>query len=61
MAEHLNTPGNRAVVVSELVEQLLPTPEIHCSNPVISKNYAYDYIFDGDNSFTTNILDIIKK
>ena len=28
---------DRAVVVAQLVEQLLPTPEVHGSNPVIVK------------------------
>ena len=32
---------SRAVVVAQLVEQLLPTPEVHDSNPVIGKFYVY--------------------
>ena len=28
---------SRAVVVAQLVERLLPTPRVHCSNPVIGK------------------------
>ena len=32
----------RAVVVAQLVEQLLPIPEVHGSNPVIGKTlYIY--------------------
>ena len=30
---------NRAVVVAQLVEQLLPTPKVRGSNPVIGKIY----------------------
>ena len=30
---------NWAVVVTQLVERLLPTPEVHCSNPVTRKIY----------------------
>ena len=37
MAEHLNIPGKRAVVVSELVEQLLLTLEVCSLTPVIDK------------------------
>ena len=29
---------SRAIVVAQLVERLLPTPEVHGSNPVIGKN-----------------------
>ena len=29
---------SRAMVVAQLVEWLLPTPEVHGSNPVIGKN-----------------------
>ena len=36
---------NWAVVVAQLVERLLPIPEVHSSNPVIGKNlFIYIYI-----------------
>ena len=33
-----------AVVAAQLVEWLLPTPEVHCSNPVISKHLYLTFI-----------------
>ena len=39
-----------AVVVAQLVERLLPIPEVHGSNPVISKN-LHVYI---EHLFTVN-------
>ena len=33
-----------AVVVAQLVERLLPTPEVHGSNPVIGKIYIEHFL-----------------
>ena len=35
-----------AVVVAQLVERLLPTSEVHGSNPVISKHLITDNCFE---------------
>ena len=34
-----------AVVVAQLVERSLPTPEVRCSNPVIGKNLFIEHLF----------------
>ena len=38
MLNNNNKLFNTAVVVAQFVEQLLPIPEVHGSNPVIGKN-----------------------
>ena len=42
---HMMFRSNRAVVVAQLVEWLLPTPEVRCLNPVISKIYMEHILF----------------
>ena len=32
---------NWGVVVAQVVDRSLPTPEVHCSNPVIGKNFIH--------------------
>ena len=50
--KHLET-NFLAVVVAQLVVQLIPTPQFHGSNPVVSKIYI-------EHLFTVNCMEITK-
>ena len=40
----------REVVVAQLVERSLPTPEVRGSNPVIGKIYMYNQLYGKDEN-----------
>ena len=55
------TNYDRAVVVAQLVEQLLPKPETHCSNSLIGNSYLLPFVLTKEKKKRSGMAQLHRK